>query len=241
MRRPDLGKDPRFLTPELRLSNLEALHRIVQEWIWTFGDMESLDAQLDEAKIATGQVRSTKDFADSHWARDWHAVRPCPTDRRRDQDPGPSVALRGPGRADEGQLAARQGEHNAEVLKELGFSASEIGAFEASGALVQPGRNGAPSSPQDPALASAPTLRRRRLYPSRRAMSGRFILVRRLYGYALRSRERRLESCWGAEHRIPLVGRTCGFWTVGGPIGGYQWLGARTGRRRIPPAPGTRT
>ena len=55
--------------------------------------------------------------------------------------------------ADEGQLAARQGEHNAEVLTELGFSASEIGAFEASGALVQPGRNGAPSSPPDPALA----------------------------------------------------------------------------------------
>src|ERR1700737_5072003 len=43
MRRPDLGQDPRFLTPELRLRNLEALPRIVQEWIWTFGDMESLD------------------------------------------------------------------------------------------------------------------------------------------------------------------------------------------------------
>jgi hypothetical protein len=71
MRRPDLGQDPRFLTPELRLCNLAALHRIVQEWIWTFGDMDALDAQLDEAKIATRQVR-------------WPG-----------QDPGPSVALRG--------------------------------------------------------------------------------------------------------------------------------------------------
>jgi crotonobetainyl-CoA:carnitine CoA-transferase CaiB-like acyl-CoA transferase len=146
MRRPDLGRDPRFLTPELRLRNLEALHRIVQEWIWTFGDMESLDAHLDEAKIATGQVRSMKEFADSDWSRTWNAVRTV-SDRS-----GGEIKI--PGRpwhfadqvaADEGQLAARQGEHNAAVLKELGFSAAEIGAFDASGALVQPGRNDAPS------------------------------------------------------------------------------------------------
>jgi crotonobetainyl-CoA:carnitine CoA-transferase CaiB-like acyl-CoA transferase len=144
MRRPDLGQDPRFLTPELRLRNLEALHKIVQEWIWTFRDMESLDAQLDEAKIATGQVRGIKEFADSDWAREWRAVRTV-SDRS-----GGKITI--PGRpwhfadqivADEGQLAARQGEHNAEILKELGFSLSQIEELEASGALVQPGRNGA--------------------------------------------------------------------------------------------------
>ena len=37
------------------------------------------------------------------------------------------------------QLAARQGEHNTEVLTELGFSAGEIEALETSGALIQPG------------------------------------------------------------------------------------------------------
>jgi crotonobetainyl-CoA:carnitine CoA-transferase CaiB-like acyl-CoA transferase len=103
--------------------------------------MESLDAQLDEAKIATGRVRSIKEFADSDWARDWHAVRTV-SDRSGGE-------IRIPGRpwhfgdqvaADEGQLAARQGEHNAEILKELGFSAAEIEGLEASGALVQPGR-----------------------------------------------------------------------------------------------------
>jgi crotonobetainyl-CoA:carnitine CoA-transferase CaiB-like acyl-CoA transferase len=45
MRRPDLADDPRFLTPELRLRNLGALHQIVQDWIGTFSDMESLDAR----------------------------------------------------------------------------------------------------------------------------------------------------------------------------------------------------
>ena len=155
MRRPDLGRDPRFRTPELRLRNLDALHRIVQEWIWTFADMESLDAQLDEAKIATGQVRSVREFADSDWARQWNAVRAVP-----DRSGG---EIRIPGRpwhfadqvaADEGQLAARQGEHNAEVLSELGFSAAEIAALEASGALVQPAA--APTAPAPAAAEVAP-------------------------------------------------------------------------------------
>jgi len=154
MRRPDLGQDPRFLTPELRLRNLGALHRIVQEWIWTFSDMESLDAQLDEAKIATGRVRSIKEFAGSQWASDWHAVRTV-SDRSGGEIkiPGRPWHFADQPAADEGQLAARQGEHNAEILSELGFSAAQIKAFEASGALVQPSRNGAPVSSPDPALA----------------------------------------------------------------------------------------
>ena len=154
MRRPDLGRDPRFLTPQLRLRNLEALHRIVQEWIWTFGDMEALDAQLDEAKIATGRVRSTREFADSDWAREWNAVRTV-SDRSGGQItiPGRPWHFADQVAADQGQLAARQGEHNAQVLNELGFSAAEIAAFQASGALVQPGRNGAVGPPPDPDLA----------------------------------------------------------------------------------------
>ncbi|MDU6139116.1 CoA transferase, partial [Bradyrhizobium sp.] len=63
MRRLDLMTDPRFATPELRKKNLEELHALVQEWIWTFSDMATLDAQLDLAKIATGQVRHVKEIA----------------------------------------------------------------------------------------------------------------------------------------------------------------------------------
>jgi crotonobetainyl-CoA:carnitine CoA-transferase CaiB-like acyl-CoA transferase len=146
MRRPDLGRDPRFGTPELRLRNLAALHRIVQEWIWTFGDMETLDAQLDEAKIATGQVRSIKEFAASDWAREWDAVRTV-SDRSGGEIkiPGRPWHFADQAAAGEDQLAARQGEHNAEVLAGLGFSTAEIEALEAGGALVQPGRAGVAS------------------------------------------------------------------------------------------------
>jgi crotonobetainyl-CoA:carnitine CoA-transferase CaiB-like acyl-CoA transferase len=58
MRRPDLAQDPRFATPAARRAHLEELKAVVQAWIHSFPDMASLDAQLDEAKIAIGEIRS---------------------------------------------------------------------------------------------------------------------------------------------------------------------------------------
>jgi crotonobetainyl-CoA:carnitine CoA-transferase CaiB-like acyl-CoA transferase len=138
MRRPDIGRDPRFLTPELRQHNLAALQAIVQDWIRTFADLESLDAQMDEAKIATGQVRTVKEFAASDWARDWNAVRAVP-DRsggeiRIPGRPWHFGDTAGPGGQ---QVPARQGEHNDEVLAGLGFSPAEITKLRESGALIE--------------------------------------------------------------------------------------------------------
>jgi len=141
MRRPDLADDPRFLTPELRLRNLGTLHQIVQDWIGTFSDMESLDAQMDEAKIATGQLRTVREFAASDWAQAWHAVRTVPD--------GHGGEIRIPGRPwhfneqiapCEEQFVASQGEHNAQLLSELCYRPEDIARLEESGALVQPNR-----------------------------------------------------------------------------------------------------
>ncbi|MEA2305344.1 MAG: hypothetical protein QOH43_2624 [Solirubrobacteraceae bacterium] len=137
MRRPDLTDDPRFATPEARLQNLDALRAIVQEWIWTFDDMASLDAQLDEAKIATGQMRTVGGLAGSEWARQWVATRTVP-DRN-----GGQITV--PGRPwhfsddDDGEperSPARRGEHNEEVLAELGYAAAEIESLRRRGVLV---------------------------------------------------------------------------------------------------------
>lgn len=46
MRRFDLAEDPRFATAEARRKNFSDLHSIVQNWIATFDDLESLDAFL---------------------------------------------------------------------------------------------------------------------------------------------------------------------------------------------------
>jgi crotonobetainyl-CoA:carnitine CoA-transferase CaiB-like acyl-CoA transferase len=136
MRRPDLADDPRFATPEARLQNLDALHAIVQKWIWTFDDMASLDAQLDEAKIPTGRLRTAGGLAESEWARQWVATRTVP-DRN-----GGEITV--PGRPwhfsdDDGEperSPARRGEHNDEVLAELGYDAAEIDSLRRRGVLV---------------------------------------------------------------------------------------------------------
>lgn len=147
MRRPDLADDPRFLTSALRRQNVEALHEIVQKWILTFEDMASLDAQFDEAKLATGRVRSMKDFAETEWAQSWGATRTV-SDRE-----GGSITIPGPPwhfsahQAPLGQQEpALQGEHNNEVLVELGYGEPEIEKLYSLGALV----GGTPPSTADP-------------------------------------------------------------------------------------------
>jgi crotonobetainyl-CoA:carnitine CoA-transferase CaiB-like acyl-CoA transferase len=141
MRRPDLDDDPRFRTPELRRQNHDALHAIVQTWIYTFDSMGSLDAQFDEAKIATGQLRDITEFSETEWAKGWGVTREV-SDRH-----GGSITIPAPPWHFSGhdgilttQVPARQGEHNEEILKELGLTADEIQALVKTGALIEPAR-----------------------------------------------------------------------------------------------------
>jgi crotonobetainyl-CoA:carnitine CoA-transferase CaiB-like acyl-CoA transferase len=137
MRRPDLADDPRFRTAELRRQNFEELHAIVQDWIYTFDSMESLDAQFDEAKIATGRLRDMDEFNDTEWAKTWVTTREV-SDRS-----GGVITIPAPPwhfSDDDGilldQLPARQGEHNEKVLKELGCTDGQIQVLKDSGALI---------------------------------------------------------------------------------------------------------
>ena len=136
MRRPDLADDPRFATASLRRTNLAALKAIVQSWISTFSDMAALDAQLDEAKIAIGEVRSLDEMAASEWGEYWTATHEV-SDRK-------GGTLKVPGRPWKFSAAeltppgdpAMQGEHNADILGELGYDRAEIDLLTASGALI---------------------------------------------------------------------------------------------------------
>lgn len=136
MRRPDLADDPRFAAPEARVQNLDALHTIVQEWIWTFDDMASLDAQFDEAKIATGRLRTIGELASSEWAHQWGATRTVP-DRHGGQITVPGLPWHfSDGGGELERMPARRGEHNAQVLAELGYDAAEIDALARRGVLI---------------------------------------------------------------------------------------------------------
>lgn len=145
MRRPDLAADPRFATPEQRLIHRAELHNLVQQWIGTFDDTASLDAQFDEAKIAVGQVRTVSEFAAGDWVQHWRATRQV--------SDGHGGAVTVPGlpwhfhddsrhAANSTEIAelqrnsARRGEHNDEVLTELGYTDTQIAELYRSGALV---------------------------------------------------------------------------------------------------------
>jgi crotonobetainyl-CoA:carnitine CoA-transferase CaiB-like acyl-CoA transferase len=138
MHRPDLADDPRFRTPELREQNLAALHDIVQRWIDTFADMDSLDAQFDEAKIATGRVRDVTEFVETEWARQWGVTRQVP-DREGGEITIPAPPWHFSADTDAEllpQVPALQGEHNDEILRELGYSPADIQRLYGRSALL---------------------------------------------------------------------------------------------------------
>jgi crotonobetainyl-CoA:carnitine CoA-transferase CaiB-like acyl-CoA transferase len=136
MRRVDLLADPRFCSAERRLQNYDALHAIIQTWMLSFHDLQSLDAQLDEAKIAMGQVRSLKELAETEWAKQWGAVQEV-SDRH-----GGTYKIHGyPWRFSDEILGPRaapafRGEHNADVLRKAGVSEDEIQRATAAGILL---------------------------------------------------------------------------------------------------------
>ena len=126
MRRSDLLGDPRFATAPLRRANLSALLAEVRAWILTFTDLDELQAQVSEQSLAIGVIRSTRELADSEWARDWGAV------VQVDDRGGGTVQMPGPPwRFSASQLPAPgipyfQGENNAELLAEYGVAADVI-------------------------------------------------------------------------------------------------------------------
>jgi crotonobetainyl-CoA:carnitine CoA-transferase CaiB-like acyl-CoA transferase len=136
MRRGDLANDPRFRTAEDRKANLQQFYDIFQLWVLTFSSLETLNAQLDEAKLAFGVVRPISDFADSEWSKWWGAVVEV------DDRCGGTIRIPGaPWRFSSETLAhpgkpAYRGEHNEEVLQELGLSSEEIDRLAKLGAIV---------------------------------------------------------------------------------------------------------
>jgi crotonobetainyl-CoA:carnitine CoA-transferase CaiB-like acyl-CoA transferase len=126
MRRTDLLGDPRFATAYLRRQNLKALLAEVRAWILTFADLDELQAQVSEAGLAIGVVRSTQELAESQWAKEWGAVAEV-NDRANGvvRMPGPpwrfsQSTLPPPG------IPAYQGEHNAEILAERDIAPAVI-------------------------------------------------------------------------------------------------------------------
>ncbi|MED5292348.1 MAG: CoA transferase, partial [Actinomycetota bacterium] len=136
MRRNDLLLDPRFITAQFRRDNWKDLLAEIRAWVLTFRTIEELEAQVSEAGLAVGTIRSVSEIAESEWAIERGAIREV-EDRSGGtaRVPAPPWIFGGCELPDAG-LPPFQGEHNREVLRSLGLSDVEIEDLEATGVLI---------------------------------------------------------------------------------------------------------
>ena len=136
MRRNDLLLDARFITPEFRRENWDALHAEIRAWVLTFRTVEELEAQVSEAGLAVGTIRTVTEIAESEWAAERGAIREVD-----DRSGGTARVPAPPWIFSEAQLPdaglpAFQGEHNAEVLAELGLSEATVAELTKKGIVI---------------------------------------------------------------------------------------------------------
>ena len=74
MRRSDLLADPRYAASKLRQEILGSLLAEVRAWLASFDNLEQLQAQVSEAALAVGRVRTVNEFTKSDWFKEWKAV-----------------------------------------------------------------------------------------------------------------------------------------------------------------------
>jgi len=135
--RPELEADPRFATLRDRKLNRQALIDIIEEWMASFATDAEVMAALEEHRVPAGQVLDPADAIGHPYFEARDMVRDVP-------DPVlGSITIPGDpfkfGTEHEALdlTAPLLGEHNGDVLAELGFSAEEIAGLNADGLLVE--------------------------------------------------------------------------------------------------------
>ena len=66
--RTDLLTNPKFIDVPSRLVNLEELQSILRAWALTIPDATAIEEALAKHKLASGKIRTTREFADTDWA-----------------------------------------------------------------------------------------------------------------------------------------------------------------------------
>jgi crotonobetainyl-CoA:carnitine CoA-transferase CaiB-like acyl-CoA transferase len=134
--RPDLLGDPRFTSLESRLANIEILYEELGKIVATRNSAEWLEA-LERANVPATIVNTLESLlTDPQLAATgfWKTVE-HPTEGTLRMPDIPATYSKTPG--DIRRLQPRLGEHSVEVLREAGFTSSEVEAMLASGATAQ--------------------------------------------------------------------------------------------------------
>ena len=141
--RADLLTNPKFADVPSRLSNLEELQSILRAWALTIPDATAIEEALAKHKLASGKIRTTREFADTDWA----AAREI-TVEVSNRGGGKVRIPNAPWKFSDATVTTAgspkyRGEDNALVLGDLlGLSAAEVDALTEAGVLqrrVPPG------------------------------------------------------------------------------------------------------
>ena len=140
MKRPDLGRDPRFATSLTRRRHWRELQAVIAQWLDTFPSAEAALAVLTEARIPCAPVlRPAEVIAHEHLAaRSFFPALPHPTARSLRVTASP-YHLDGKPTHPRAPAAYRVGEHTRRVLRDvLGYKDDRIAELIAAGVVEGP-------------------------------------------------------------------------------------------------------
>jgi formyl-CoA transferase len=132
--RPELADDPEWATPEARLSKLDKMFQLIQEWSIEHGKWDVL-AKLNEHNIPCGPILSTKEIIEDSSLEENEMVVKVPHPQR-----GEFTTVGCPIKLSDSPVDVASspllGQHNEEVYaSELGLAGEELAELKAKGVI----------------------------------------------------------------------------------------------------------
>ncbi|WP_410616178.1 formyl-CoA transferase [Amycolatopsis sp. lyj-109] len=129
----ELADDPAWATPEVRLSKLDKMFALVEEWTEKHTKWEVME-RLNACTIPCGPILSTKELIEDETLAELGSVVEVPHPER-----GSFKTVGCPLKLSDSPVEIERspllGEHNDEVLTELGYSEAELDKFRAAGVI----------------------------------------------------------------------------------------------------------
>ncbi|MFG1702516.1 formyl-CoA transferase [Nonomuraea sp. M3C6] len=131
--RPELADDPEWATPEARLSKLDKMFQLIEEWTIQHDKWTVLD-RLNAENIPCGPILSTKELVEDESLRDEGIVVTVDHPER-----GEFTTVGSPLQLSDSPVdivtPPLLGEHNLEIYGELGVSADELVELKSNGVI----------------------------------------------------------------------------------------------------------
>src|SRR3954464_4074697 len=129
----ELAEDPAWATPEVRLSKLDKMFALVEEWTEKHSKWEVME-KLNAHNIPCGPILSTKELIEDETLAELGSVVEVPHPER-----GTFKTVGCPLKLSDSPVEIERspllGEHNDEVLAELGYGAADLEKFRAAGVI----------------------------------------------------------------------------------------------------------